>query len=351
MKNLKNLTFTGFLLSLFLLSSCVSMNDLTISVTEPAPVNIPSYIKKVGVVNRTMPSEKKNKLLDKADKIISLEGMNLDKEGANEALLGLHDELGKNGNFIKVKIIESQSKNPGLGIFPAPLPWDTITKICADNDVDALFVLSLYDTEATVNYQSVPIEIAGPLGVKIPALEHNASISTLIKTGWRIYDPINKVILDEFVMNQTQLSSGRGINPIKAAEAIMGRKEAVMHLSRNIGQTYAQRILPFRIRVRREYYVRGTPSFRIAMRRARIGDWDGAAQLWQKEVKNRKRRVAGRAHYNMAIISEINGDLETAVNWASKSYTDYRNKNALRYQRILRNRIARNQELQRQMKI
>ncbi len=49
-------------------------------------------------------------------------------------------------------------------------------------------------------------------------------------------------------------------------------------------------------------------------------------------------KIAGRAHYNMAIISEINGNLDDAVAWAQKAYSDYRNKQGLRYVRILENR-------------
>jgi hypothetical protein len=44
----------------------------------------------------------------------------------------------------------------------------------------------------------------------------------------------------------------------------------------------------------------------------------------------------------MAIINEINGNLNAAIDWASKSYIDYKDKNALRYLRILENRMAKN---------
>jgi len=47
----------------------------------------------------------------------------------------------------------------------------------------------------------------------------------------------------------------------------------------------------------------------------------------------------------MAIIYEINGDLNSAIDWASKAYTDYKDRNALRYIRILENRVAKNQIL------
>ena len=71
----------------------------------------------------------------------------------------------------------------------------------------------------------------------------------------------------------------------------------------------------YRIRVARRYYVRGTTNFKIAKHRAQTGNGDGAAELCNKEVSNPKRKVAGRACYNMAIINEINDDLNAAVEW------------------------------------
>jgi hypothetical protein len=175
------------------------------------------------------------------------------------------------------------------------------------------------------------------------------NITTLIKSGWRIYDPANRTILDEFAFNDAQTSTGKGINPVKAAEAVIGRKEAVMKLSNSLGYAYSLRVMPYRIRVSREYFVKGTNNFRIAKRRAQTGNWDGAAELWQKEVTNRKRKVVGRACYNMAIINEINGDQQAAVEWASRAYADYKNKAALGYLNILKRRMARDRELQYQL--
>ena len=338
------------LLVSIILCSCSSKNLLMMSVTEPAPVYVPSNIKTIGIVDRSLPS-KKNEKIDILDKILSAEGKNLDKDAAHEAVVGLFDEIKKNSRFSEVKIIDKVDvRSPGLGIFPSVLSWKTIEQICSENKVDAIFVLSFYDTDAKLDYKAVPIEIDGPLGVKIPAIEHHATIATVIKTGWRIYNPIKKIILDKHLVNENVVSRGIGINPIKAAEAIMGRKEAVLQISNNIGHNYALRILPYRIRVSRHYYVRGTNNFKIAKRRAQTGNWDGAAELWDKEVSNPKRKVAGRACYNMAIINEINGDLNVAVEWASKSYTDYKNKLALRYLNVLKYRIGKNKQLHQQTK-
>lgn len=333
-----------------ILSSCSSTNLLTVSITEPSPVHVPSNIKTIGIVDRSLPS-KENENIDKLDKILSAEGKNLDKDAARQSVIGLRDELLNSNRFSDVIIIDSISvRSPGAGVFPSTLSWETVEQICNKNNVDAIFVLSFYDTDTRIDYKAVPLKVDGPLGIKIPALEHHANVATLIKTGWRIYDPVNKIILDEYLENEHVASTGVGINPVKAAESIMGRKEAVLQVSNNMGHNYALRILPYRIRVSRQYYVRGTNNFKIAKRRAQTGDWNGAADLWAKEVANPKRKVAGRACYNMGIINEINGDLDSAVEWTSKSYTDYKNKKALQYLNVLNYRIDREIQLQEQMK-
>jgi hypothetical protein len=52
-----------------------------------------------------------------------------------------------------------------------------------------------------------------------------------------------------------------------------------------------------------------------------------------------KLAIARRAAYNMAILNEINGDVEEALNWARKAWGDYNIKLALDYVRILENRL------------
>lgn len=334
-----------FVVSALFFCSCSATNSLTMSVTEPAPVTLSPEIKKVGIIDRSLASEK-HKRLDNLDKILSIEGKNLDKDGANEAVTGLFDGLKKNTRFSELKIIDVEGiENPGLGVFPAALPWATLLKVCEENGVDAIFALSYYDTDATIDYKAIQVEISNPLGVKIPGIEHQATLNTQIKLGWRIYDPKNEFILDEYRVDNQVTSRGRGLNPLKAAEAIIGRRELVLRASKNIGQDYALRVVPYRHRVSRIYYVRGTDNFKIGKRRAQTGNWDGAAELWEKELNNPKAKVAGRANYNMAIINEINGNLELAIDYASKAYSDYNDKNALRYLKILRNRVVKNKKL------
>ena len=318
------------------------------SVTKPAPVYLPNSVNNIGLLNRSLASEK-NKPIDVIDQILSIEGKNLDKEGATYTLLGIKDTFEKDEHYQSIDIINSDKiENAGLGIFPSALPWETVETLCLENNLDAIIALSFYDTDAKVDYKTRTLEQVNAFGIKIPMIEHQATITTNIKAGFRVYDNLNKLIRDEMIKDQWISSTGRGVNPSKALEAIAGRKQELLQASTNIGHNYALRTYPFKIRVTRQYYVKGTGNFEIGKRRAQTGDWDGAAELWEKELNNPKGKIAGRACYNMGIINEINGDLEAAKYWVSKSYTDYENKNALRYLKILRYRQEQNNQLEAQ---
>jgi hypothetical protein len=334
-----------FILYMLQMCSCAT-NVVTMTVTEPAPVTLPGDIKSVGIINRSLVSDE-NKLLNKVDEILSIEGNKLDSVGSVSCMKGVFDELIQKNRFEFIKIIDcADLRSPVLLGLPSLLDWETVDKICRDQKVDILFVLEQYDTDTKISYKINQVTIKTAIGLNIPGIEHEATVSTVISTTWRIYDPLTKKIYDEFPGSRRFISRGKGINPAKAIQAISSRKDLLKQNSNTIGHIYARRILPYRRRVSRDYFVNGSSGLRTGKRKAQTGNWDGAAEKWLKETKSTKRKVAGRGCYNMAISNEINGDTDKAIDWAQKSYEDYNNKLALDYVKILRKRKARIKLLQ-----
>jgi hypothetical protein len=329
--------FIPILFTAAALTGCKT-NQLYLSVIEPAPVTISSEIKKVGVINRATATDE-TKVLDILDRVLTLEGVNLDKDGAEQAMTGLASELMNNNRFAEVKqLSDIDFRTPKIGLFPEPLTWEIVDKICKETGTDALFALESYDTDTRLNYSTRNVNVKTSLGLTIPGLEHRIDMETIVKTGWRIYDPGSRVIADEYNDMQSIVFNSHGINPIAAAQALIGRKAAVQEVSNKSGHNYALRIVPYTLRVQRDYFVKGTNNFKIAKRKAQLGKWNDAGLLWEKETTNPKMKIAGRACYNMAIISEIDGNVDTALQWAQKSFEDYNIKLAREYSRILENR-------------
>jgi hypothetical protein len=325
--------------------SCSSTNLMSLSVTEPAPVSLPPNAKTAAVVNRTR-ADDANKTIDAIHKVISLESKGLQTDGAKASVDGLSNELMKTGRFATVRYLSNLDlRSYGAGVFPSSLPWDSVEKICRESNTDLLFSLELFDAESRVG-------IGGPYALRtaignIPAVTQSVNMNTQVKTGWRIYDPYSRTILDEYVLSRDLSFQTRGFDP----SSIVGRREAIKDAGTNAGQAYASRIVPYSIRVSRYYYVRGNAGFILAKRMARTGNWDGAAKLWQESTGSSSRKAAGRACYNMAISSEINGDLNAAIQWAQKAYEVYNNRLALSYVNILRQRQSANEVLKSQTEV
>jgi hypothetical protein len=334
--------FTVILLAAILFVSCKT-NDLYINVLQPAPVTLPEGIEKIGIINRSIPTDE-TKLVDDLDKTLSLEGADLDRDGAWESIAGLNEELNANDRFSEVRLLKDiDFRASALGVLPPPLTGRLVDSICDIAGTDALFALERFDTDTKVDFATHEGKIETPFG-SIPSIGLEVTMETFIKTGWRIYSP-GSGLADEYSFVESLVFKAKGNNPVAAVAALTGRVEAIREVSRNAGNKYAMRILPYRIRVTREYFVKGTDNFKIAKRKAQTGKWDEAGKLWEVETGNPDMKVAGRAYYNMAIINEIDGELDRALEWAQKAYEDYNIKRALDYVRILEGRIYNNELL------
>jgi hypothetical protein len=303
--------------------SCSSTNLMSLTVTEPAPVSLPPDAKTAAVVNRSRAADD-SRTVDAIHRTLGLESRELQAAGAGSSVTGLTDALIRSNRFASVKALNNLDlRSYGAGVFPVSMSWDTVEKICQENHVDVLFSLELFDAESKV-------------GLNIAALGQGSNVNTQVKTGWRIYDLSTRSILDQYVICKGLNSQGG--NLFSTGSAFLSRKEAVITAGNCAGGDYATRIVPYYLRVSRYYYVRGSGSFSVAKRMARAGDWDAAAKIWSQETRNPSRKAAGRACYNMAIIGEIKGDLNGALQWARKAYEVYRTPYALDYVNILQQR-------------
>jgi len=328
-----------FIFGAFILLASSCKQRVYLTVAEPPIVHLDKSYTRGGVINRTY-AQGGSEILETIDNALTLEG-NLDHKGSKAAVQGAFDELTTNKRFEFLTLLDSMHvQNGGIDIFPAQLDWQEVESICLKNDLHFLIVLEVFDTDTKIAYSQGTTKKNTPLGsVQVPV--HNATMTTIIKTGWRIYDPRNKWILDEIWLTDRLVSQGSGINPVKAAATLMNRGQAVKQISTQVGRMYAGRIEPQFFRVWRDYYNKGNSTLRMANRRAEAGDWDGAAELWERDMSSPKRKIAGRALYNMAIYNEINGDVYKALELAQKAWGDYRIRPARDYANILRNRIAR----------
>ena len=312
---------------------------------EPAPVTLSRQIKRIGIIDRSSPIVHADNS-DKITRIVYKQNYWLAEKGVDAALSGLLQELQKDKRFDTVQLLSHIPEHmKDFGSVSTGISWTNLGSLCEKYNLDAIFSLASYETDTKVSVKKTKMEEHGLMREKIRVSGHEITLETLIENGWRIYDPLNKQIIDEFTLNDRLVSTAKGRSPLRALQSIGNRTDSIISKSKSNGSSYGLRLQPYELDVNRDYFVRGTDNFAEADEKAKNGDWQAAAFLWKLEITNEKARIRSKACYNMAVYNEVTNNLELAIEWASKSVAEFKNKDSLRYLDALNYRSTQNEVL------
>jgi hypothetical protein len=344
-----------FIMSFVVILNCIScsVSHMPLQVLVPAEISIKKQIKHVGIVNRSLPAKRK-RLVNILEGFISGESILADRIGSEHCLRGLAEHLNNAPRFSAVIIEGERLKGTGTRSFPPPLSWSRVNEICQKYRVDALIALETFDSDINIRIskkfvkKKVKSEKTGEKRkVKVPRYHANLYIN--VNSGWKIYDPLARAVIDADVYHDRKSWRTRGDNEKEARRRLPLKRDAINLAGFNSGIQYGARISPSWIDVNRPYYIKGCPEFTEAYRYIRADDWESAVSIWEKILDNPNQKLAGRAAYNIAVAGEVRGDLAEAYEWAKRSYTEYGNKKGGRYMRIIQTRMEDNRHLKEQL--
>lgn len=333
---LQTLSLSAFLISALLLGACKT-STVSLDVLRPADITLPDHIQKVVVVNRTYPS-KEDKVWNVVEGVLTGEGIGTDRRATEEAIKGMIETMRRSPRFQLVNPYTTGEKGSGTGSFPEPLPWSKVEEICNNSQADALISLEAFDSDSRLAYANVVVKEKNKAGALVDVPYVDANMRMTITNGWRLYDIKQKRILDENRSDDFMDFTSRGPNPQAAASGLPSRFNMLMQTGFRAGQDYGYRISPMWVKVGREYYKKGSEPLETAHRKVKANNWEAAADLWKREAGSSDSKVAGRACYNMAVFSEIKGNLDMAREWAEKAYTVHKNKKARNYLGVIEQR-------------
>lgn len=346
-----NLRSVGIKLSIILislsglfLSGCSS--TLRLNVLQPATVYVHPEIKTIALVNRTKPMSKAANIIEG---VLSGEGLFQDKSGVDNALGGLASALHDSPRF-KIVMTDLYVTGSGAGAaFPNPLNWQEIENICRQFNADAVCTIETYDSDTRIVPRRVVTKKKTAEGKEYDYVEFIADQTVTVQVGFRLYDPVDKTIVDQYHFTEQQNWSSRGATELQAIGGLINKNAASDQVSKNAGIKYAVRIAPSWIWVTRDFYTRGGhEDMKTAGRLAKVNNWTEARKIWMG-LLGTERKIAGKAAYNIAISYEYDGNLQEAKKWAGRAYSEFGNKRARSYSSILDRRIRDVEILNKQM--
>lgn len=341
--------FTNYLLLILLpivFASCRTAS-LQVEMLKPATISIPKQVRQVGVINRSLPSKDQG-FRNFLEGFVTGESIGADREGSLECMRGLASGLNTNPRLTAVLIEGVDLRGTGTAVFPEFLDWQTVNDLCSRFRVDAIVALETFDSDIKLRQGSRQVERTVDKK-KVKVTEYTGNLRLVVRSGWTVYEPNDKQIIDRNVFFDDMEWNETGSSPSDVMRKFPSKRSVVNESGRFSGGQYALRISPTWMKETRYYFRKGNDEFVQAAKYVKRENWNNAIAIWKRYTTNADSKIAGRANYNMALASEIEGNLTLALEWANRAWYEYGLKKARDYSNLLSNRIRQQEMLDKQM--
>ena len=295
------------IVSLLFLSSCVTLNEFQIEVFQPAKVTIPAEIKNVTLVSRNMKylndtlQNYYSKDFKRIKDIIPIKTNELTVQACFDSLR-VNMEAQKRFNKITVLPVSSLPVKYVKNINPPSKKL--IQKISSETHADAMILLDMFSSFYSV----------------YPNPDNNNLIARVITASiWTIYEPTKFHIINHTSLVDTLYWDGLDSSESYSASRIPNKKAALKIAAGMAGVKYSKNIVPGWATVYRQTLSCNQIDFKKAAELAKKNNWEEASAIWEKYSESNHRRYQMLALFNLAVASEMNGDIDAANELISKA--------------------------------
>lgn len=302
----KILLFSGVLFGISLLGSCTSTETLVINTEKPAQIRLPNHIKKIMIVDNSIPQPKDIGHIDyirgkQSDLKITVETDTLNYSLASN----IFEMLADKNHFNEVVFHEHPIRKDADFELIQPLDPNLAKTISSENNVDAIISLDRFLISTLSN------EIGYTYGTTIKSLDAKMDVR------FRVYSNEGKAISEPLSISDSIYWMSTFQENIPLADTIPSREQAVNEAIQYMAQRIADSLSPYWIEDIRWYY----NDVKVANKMLANNNWKGAITAWEsaynKETKNirKKARIAN----NIALAYEVSDQLREAIEWISIS--------------------------------
>ena len=294
----------SILLSLFV-SSCISLDELSIDYLQPAKVSFPLEIKKVGVINNT--TFRKDKEIKESKTIFNkLITDTIFQGNTKRATEALAENVVAANYFDEVIICDSALREKDLLPRDPELSQEEVKQLTSDLGVDML--LSVEDVIIEMKKKT---EDHGNF--------YRKTIDATVKPVIKIYMPSRSKPLVSVYPEDKIFWEGYGRTDAEATKDLIKEDTLIKETSEFAGELPVKHILPTWNTANRYYYIGGSLELRDGGVLIREGLWDDALKLWLIANSKKSYKLKMRSAFNIALYYESHDEIEKAIEWAEKA--------------------------------
>lgn len=331
--------------SIVLLGSCVSTGRISVQVSVPAKRSIPSEIQSIVLMNRSMTSDFSDYNQDSLEVMFIKKKLHMDKTfldsiASDTTLKVMANLMYESGRFDVVVPVRRNipNFNASYGDSSPSLTLNQVKQICSEFKVDALLSLENFSEKIKTSYKVGYGNEMNSINLK----EFEAYVQVAFHSNWKLYQPKEKLLIAKFQINDTIFWSRNGLSLQETYEQLPTLKEALINGAVENAKNFAAYIAPVWKPEERRYFVTNQSEIDMAISYLQKNDWKEAEKIWMKYAKTSSKGLKSMIEFNLALASEMNGNMEGALEWIQKSYQTKYSKAAEDYMRLLKSHLANN---------
>jgi len=291
------------------LTSCTQLMFTSLDVLRPAKMIFEPDANNLLIVNNTITQPAvyghKTQLYNENAKYVMLNTDSL----SLFCLGSLKEELEAKNFFSTVQLL-ADSRNDGKDFSTITrLNADTVKNLCNTYHADVVLSLDKIKENDDLSEFYLP--------------ESSTYLSTLeikFETYWTVlYPGKNKPTTIQF--KDTIYWESESYYRKKGMSGLPKRADALIDGALYVGQKTVNRFVPYWEKVDRYFFMSNNRFIKQGMDSVYVKNWNAAIDIWQKAIgKNKNNRTQALALNNIAVAYEILGDIDKALDYATRSY-------------------------------
>lgn len=306
----------------FVLVSCKSNYAIiTIENMQHAKDELSTDIQSITLMNRSMNSQFANYREDSLQMYFYRNGYQLskvvlDSMAADTTIRALAELMFESGRYdVVIPVERNFYRNLSYELLPDTLNNNQVSEICSNFNTDALMVLERFYVKTMADFTEQRFTDSSNGQVN----SFNATLDLKYSAHFRIYKPGIKALVKEIAVADTIYWESDDYSLERLFGKLPSVKQAIISAGIKAALDVDSKLSPTWLSEKRGYFLFSLKNDKGQQFMTK-NEFDQAAKYWAELAKSDNKKIRSKAEYNMALISELNGDIDKAIEYGLKSY-------------------------------
>lgn len=313
-------TILFFLIGIIVASCKSNYAIITIENNQPAKEELSPDIQSITLMNRSMTSQFLNHREDSLQmyfyrKGFQLSNIVLDSTAADTTIRALAELMFESGRYDVVVPLERNFKRTlSYEILPDTLSPELVGEICSNFNTNALMVLERFSTKTMADYSAERSQDN--------AVSYSATLDLKYDAFFRIYKPGRKTLVKEIALSDTIYWESVDYTQERLFSKLPSIKQALINAGIKVALDIDTKLSPSWIPEKRGYFLFKSKEDR-GQQFMNENKYEEAGKYWAEMAKSTNKKTRSKAEYNLALINELNGDIDKAIEYGLKSFYSF----------------------------